>query len=339
VLLSRSAQLFYETHVRPTLALGGRIDELYLQLQVADGDPVPVLMNGVRTAHDGTTRDTFVVVPMHRRALFERELIRARQDAEQAAERERAARAQSRELQAQLRRQERLVLMGQLAAGVAHEVNNPLTYILGNLDLLRVALATDGHVPSSDLATWLEEMRRGANQIRHVVAGLRRFARAEEDPLEPVDLGVVVDTALKFASAEIRARAVVERDVSSPAPLVVSRESQLTQVALNLLVNAAQALPPERAAENRVRVRVYPRDRGHAVLEVSDNGPGVPKDLEAKIFEPFFTTKPVGEGMGLGLSLSHRIVSELGGSLTLRNTPGAGATFVVTLPVDASGQV
>jgi two-component system, cell cycle sensor histidine kinase and response regulator CckA len=332
-LLPNSSRLFLQTHVLPTLELNGRVDEVYLSLRHGTGDPIPVLMNGVRRREpEGGFVDLFVVLPVRRRAIFERELVHARQEAERALEGERVAIAQAKALQAQLAVRERLAAIGTLAAGVAHEINNPLTYVLANLDMIADSVAADRPLSETDLGDLISEVRDGVIRIRDVVASLRGLSRVDDTHRNRVEIRRVVDVALKLAGSALLPRARVEVDVTSPSPVILSEESRLIQVLINLLVNAGQAASPSSVATNLVRVRGFVESDEHVVLEVSDNGPGVPDDLQSRIFDPFFTTKPMGEGTGLGLWVSHEIVSSLGGTLTLSSEPGRGATFRVTLP-------
>jgi len=232
-----------------------------------------------------------------------------------------------------LAQQDRLVMTGTLVAGVGHEINNPLAFVMGNIDLaLEELRAMSGLSPSarlSDLLDMLGEARVGADRIRRIVRGLRALSR-EDFALQPIELEPVVETSISMALHELRLTATVSVELVGLPP-VLADESRLTQVLVNLLVNAAQAFETADPTRNRIVVRGCVMPDGRVRLSVADNGPGVPLALASRIFDPFFTTKPVGEGTGLGLAVSGGIVLALGGELTLESTPGMGATFHVTL--------
>lgn len=229
--------------------------------------------------------------------------------------------------------QERLATTGTLVAGVGHEINNPLAFVIGNLDLaLEEVTAMAGPSPSarmSDLTEMLGEARLGADRIRKIVRGLRALSR-EDVALQPVDLGAVVDTSLSMALHELRRKATVTIDVAG-LPAVLGDESRLTQVLVNLLVNAGQAFERPDPEINQVTVRGALRADDRVRLSVIDNGPGIPPNLVGRVFDPFFTTKAVGQGTGLGLAVSRGIIQALGGQLTLESVPGEGAAFHIDL--------
>jgi PAS domain S-box-containing protein len=236
---------------------------------------------------------------------------------------------------------ERMASLGALAAGVAHEINNPLAFVVGNhaiaTESVELALAAArrgaearGLVGDLDrAAAALRDAAEGTSRVQHTVRDLKTFSRADDDHRGPVDLGRVVRSALNIADSTIRQRAHLVTDLAS-VPLVEGNESRLGQVVLNLVLNAAGAIADD-AAERTVRVSLQARD-GHVVLEVADTGVGIPPELLPRIFEPFFTTKPVGEGTGLGLSICHGIVAALGGEIRVASAVGLGTTFSVILP-------
>jgi PAS domain S-box-containing protein len=234
-------------------------------------------------------------------------------------------------------RQERFITTGTLAAGVGHEINSPLAYILANLEYsIEELRAIEGSSPSGrlrDLITVLAEARDGAERIRKIVRGLRALARDESEPVA-IEVDSTVDIAINIAAHELRLKATVQKEIP-PALLVLADESRLTQVLVNLLVNAAQAFPTPAVDKNEIRVTASLESGGRVSIAVGDNGPGIPPHLQRRIFDPFFTTKPVGQGTGLGLSISLGIVEALGGELLLESAPGEGATFRVVLPAAA----
>jgi PAS domain S-box-containing protein len=236
-------------------------------------------------------------------------------------------------LEMQLVQADRLAALGTLAAGVAHEINNPLAYVILNLEWVARKLPDSAQDPPSvaALLTVLEEARQGAQRVSAIVRELRSFSRADDETRRRVDLAAVVQAAIKITGHEIRHRAHVSTSFETVRP-VWANEARLEQVVINLLMNAAQAVPETRAEHNEIRVIVRPDADGRAVLEVADNGEGVAPDVLSRIFDPFFTTKPVGVGTGLGLSICHGIVTSLGGQIAAYSEPGLGATFRVVLP-------
>ncbi len=240
-----------------------------------------------------------------------------------------------RAMQAQLLVASRLASVGTLAAGVAHEINNPLAFVNANvlyladeLERFRTALG-----PATDeILQLVAETRQGVERIGLIVRDLKAFSRVDsEDVSAVVDVRKVLAFAEKMAGKEMRQRARVLRDIQQ-VPMVKANESRLGQVFLNLLLNAAQAIPDGAAAEHEIRIRTRTDGLGRAVVEVSDTGRGIPEELRARVFDPFFTTKPVGEGTGLGLSICLGIVRSLGGEILLESEVGEGSTFRVALP-------
>jgi PAS domain S-box-containing protein len=221
---------------------------------------------------------------------------------------------------------DRMVSVGTLAAGVAHEINNPLAYISANLDTVVHALPT-----GEDLHAMIEEAREGVERIRRIVRGLMTFSRSDEDERAPLDIERVLELALELTNGELRHRARVVRDYGGPPP-VTANEARLGQVFINLLVNAAEAIPEGQADRNEIRVVTRSDGAGWARVEIHDTGAGMAHDVAGRIFDPFFTTKPVGSGIGLGLSICHGIVRSLGGEITVETRPGQGSVFHVALP-------
>jgi PAS domain S-box-containing protein len=236
-------------------------------------------------------------------------------------------------LEMQLVQADRLAALGTMAAGVAHEINNPLAYVMLNLEWIARKLPTAIEQPASinALQTMLEEARQGAQRVSTIVRELQSFSRVDGETRRPVDLAEVVESAIKITGHEIRHRARILKSLEPVRP-VWGNEARLEQVVINLLMNAAQAVPETRAEDNEIRVSVRDDGKGRAVLEVSDNGEGIPLEVQSRIFDPFFTTKPVGVGTGLGLSICHGIVTSLGGQIGLYSEPGVGTTFRVVLP-------
>ncbi len=233
------------------------------------------------------------------------------------------------ELRAQMALSDRMASIGTLAAGVGHEINNPLTFVLANLAFVQDRLPGLRGDDAAAVSEAVADAVDGARRVRAIAKDLTAFSRAD-DVAGPVDLARVVQSALALAANELKHRAHTVVDVRG-APPALGNEARLGQVLLNLIVNAAQAIPEGDAAGNEVRVTAH-GDGARVVLDVSDTGSGVPVDIRPRLFDPFFTTKGVGEGTGLGLWVCRRIISELGGTIELLSTAGRGATFRVTLP-------
>ncbi len=228
---------------------------------------------------------------------------------------------ESKEVFARVVFSDRMVSVGTLAGGVAHEINNPLAVISANLELL-------SQTHESDLT---REALQGVDRIRAIVRGLMLFSRADTDRRATLDLHRVLELAIGITSNEIRHRARLVRHYGTP-PAVEGNEARLGHVFINLLVNAAEAIPDGYADRNAISITTRVDDAGWAVVEIQDTGAGIPPAVQGRIFDPFFTTKPVGKGTGLGLSICHGIVRSLGGEIAFRSELGRGSTFGVTLP-------
>lgn len=245
--------------------------------------------------------------------------------------RDAAVRAENAAMQKQLQVAERMVSVGTMAAGVAHEINNPLAALMANLDffaedLRRLREALGRGVNQHELISALDELEvplgeasECAARVRDIVRDLKIFSRGSDEEQGSVELVPVLESAIRMATNEIRHRARLVTDFE-PVPPVEGNEGRLGQVFLNLLVNAAHAVPEGRAADNEIRVTVRHDHRG-VVVGVSDTGTGISPGVLSKVFDPFFTTKPFGEGMGLGLAISHRIVTHLGGQIAVKTEP------------------
>lgn len=290
------------------------------------------------------------LVPAVRRALEESRVRRAKEQAER-----------------ELAHGEKLVLLGQLSAGIAHEINNPITYINLNMETLRdyaVKLRdifnevngmrkADGD-PSDpadarrwrafngwfvdnelriralldDIGRLAQETLDGGHRVADITQRLRRFSRQERTELLPVDLVECMETAIRIGWNELKTKCVIRKDFADPVPRVNGHPNQITQVLLNLVVNAAQAIPTRGVIE----LGITQRD-GKAVVTVRDNGHGIAPEHIAKMFTPFFTTKSSGEGTGLGLYVSRSIVEAHGGTIHAENMEDGGARFTIELPL------
>jgi two-component system, NtrC family, sensor kinase len=251
-------------------------------------------------------------------------------------------------LQTQLMLADRMAALGLLCAGVAHEINNPLAYVTCNVDVLARELPAvlselrrhaGGQAPLDAHRQRVEELakmaamaKEGTDPIRRIVADLRTLSHGDEQRA-PVDVRWVLDAAVNLARHEVSRRARLEQEYRD-VPLVDACAPRLEQVFLNLLVNAAQAIPPGAPETNIVRITTGTLG-GRALVEVSDTGVGLSPDAANRVFDPFFTTKPPGEGVGLGLAICHGIVTDMGGEIAVESEPGAGATFRVLLPASS----
>jgi two-component system cell cycle sensor histidine kinase/response regulator CckA len=262
---------------------------------------------------------------------------------------------------ASLAQSDRLASMGMLAAGVAHEINNPLSYVLYNLETLNqdapklfelvrschaelaARIGQDevarmlgdaqqqlGPAALGEMLDCLREALSGTQRIRTIARSLGTFSRVERVEVGPVEVETCVEHAINMAFNELKYRTRVVKDFS-PTPPVLASEGKLAQVFLNLLINAGHAIGEGHVEQNEVRVRTW--HEGDSVLvEVSDTGQGIAPEHRARIFEPFFTTKEVGVGSGLGLSICKRIVTELDGDISFTSEVGKGTAFLLRLP-------
>jgi PAS domain S-box-containing protein len=237
------------------------------------------------------------------------------------------------EMRAQMMRMDRMAAIGTLAAGVGHEINNPLAFVMGNLEIVREDLevaAAEHDFSGQEMLASIDDAIEGSERIKRIVADLRTYARDESREHEPTDVRESLESAIKMAKNELRHRATLVRDFSE-VPHVMGDESLLGQVFLNLLINAAQAVPVGDAGEDSITVRVRHED-GRVLVSVSDTGQGIDPDHREHIFDPFYTTKSFEEGTGLGLAVCKNIVEDLDGEIRVDSTPGEGATFTVDLP-------
>jgi two-component system NtrC family sensor kinase len=236
---------------------------------------------------------------------------------------------EQRENEHRLRLNERMASLGRLAAGVAHEINNPLAFVSSNLgfidtELRRLPLLADA---VHELREAISEAREGTERMRLIVESLRALSRGDAAITTPLDVHEVLESAVHLAWSRLRGRGRLVRDYGE-LPRVLGNSVQLAQVFTNLLINAAQALP-QAGGEIRLVTRLEGCSR--VVVEVQDNGCGIPAEHLERVFEPFFTTKPQGEGTGLGLSISHDILRGLGGGMSVDSAVGQGSTFRVFL--------
>jgi signal transduction histidine kinase len=252
----------------------------------------------------------------------------------------------------QLLQSEKLAAIGQLAAGVAHEINNPVGYVYSNLqslgsyldDIFRLTDAIDSAAfvddlkaiktnidytfLKNDLKDLLAESREGIERVKTIISALNDFSHIDDEEFKLVDLHKGIETTLNLVNNELKYKATVIKSFGE-VPKVECISSQINQVIMNLLINAAHAI--EDFGEIIIRTLC---DGDHVIVEVEDSGKGIAEENQHRIFEPFFTTKPVGEGTGLGLSLSFNIIQKHNGSITgERASSGKGACFRISLPL------
>jgi PAS domain S-box-containing protein len=242
---------------------------------------------------------------------------------------------EQRELSVRLSLADRMATVGRLAAGVGHEINNPLSYVLSNVRFSRETLEElpAGSFPDlSEVCEALKEAEEGSERVRRIVRDLKTLSSAEDEDVRAVNVREPIESAVTIAENELRHRAQLIRDYAELPP-VQGNSGRLAQVLLNLVVNAIEALPDGAVERNEVRITTRAVGKEWVAIEVSDTGPGISSEVRARLFEPFFTTKAVGEGTGLGLSISHQIITRLGGKIEVESELGQGATFRVLLPV------
>jgi signal transduction histidine kinase/ActR/RegA family two-component response regulator len=264
-------------------------------------------------------------------------------------------RAERVKMKEQLLVSERMASVGTLAAGVAHEINNPLASLVLNLQIVQEDIAkataalrsridqkgdsssaerTDESVVNqlTALETPLRDAQEAADRVRRIVRDLKIFSRGDDEKIGAVHVRPVLESSLRIASNEIRHRARLVEEYGD-IPATAGNEGQLGQVFLNLIVNAAHAIPEGSADRNELRVITKQDARGRVVVEIRDTGSGMPPAVLSRVFDPFFTTKPIGVGTGLGLAICHRIVTDLGGQMEVESVVGKGTTVRTILPI------
>ena len=272
----------------------------------------------------------------------ERVLERARAEAESADALATAnrgleeANARLRQTQGQLVQAAKMASLGELVAGIAHEINNPLAFILAHQGTVeRLVRETAGEVDAPRLgkaASRLESMRTGLVRIQDLVVKLRRFSRLDDGVPAPVDMPEAIDAVLTLLGPKLGSGVTVERDYAAP-PMLTCSPALVNQVVMNIVANAADAVPPGAG-----RIRIATRtDGSDYVVTIADNGPGVPESVRPRLFEPFFTTKDVGAGTGLGLAIAYGIVRTHDGTIMVGDAPEGGALFTLTIPMTATG--
>jgi PAS domain S-box-containing protein len=293
-----------------------RTEEKFAEVLAKPG--VPVAISARLRHHNGSWRELVCVVVNRLEDPAVRGVVKNFRDV-----------TDRKQMEARLVMADRMVSLGTLAAGVAHEINNPLSYVIANLDYVA------GRVSDMDDVTEaLEEAQAGAERVRSIVRDLKTVSRGDDVEQGAVDLHRVLDASANMAWNEVRHRARLRKEYAATLPPVVGNESRLGQVFLNLLINAAQAIPEGAADRNQIHLST--RVEGDRVIvDVRDSGTGIPREHLARLFDPFFTTKEIGVGTGLGLFICQNIVTALGGEITVDSVPGRGTTMHVALRVAA----
>ena len=224
---------------------------------------------------------------------------------------------------------EKLAAFGQLGAGIAHEVKNPLAGILGYAQLTLRKLDED-----SPFRKNLNIIETETRRCTDIISNLLQFARQESTEMMPTDINAVVEAGLQIVDHQLGVNNVkISKELASDLPSCESNANQLQQAIINFAINAQQAMGSDGGS---LIVRTHSATGDEVVIEIEDDGPGIPEDIKAKIFEPFFTTKPAGQGTGLGLSVTYGIIKDHGGDIGIEDVPGGGTRFVVRLPTNAA---
>ena len=231
--------------------------------------------------------------------------------------------------QAALIQSEKMAAFGQLGAGIAHEVKNPLAGIIGLAQLLLRKVEKDGPLYKN-----LEMIEKEARRSKSITENLLRFARQEKVSFMKIDLNAVATESAAIVDHQLGINQIkLKRELAQGLPQIIGNANQLQQVLMNLMINAQQAMEGK---PGTVTLSTRLLNAGQVELRVTDTGPGIPKEIQAKIFEPFFTTKPAGKGTGLGLSVSYGIIKDHKGEVRIESTPGKGAAFIISLPTAGS---
>lgn len=224
---------------------------------------------------------------------------------------------------------EKLAAFGQLGAGIAHEVKNPLAGILGYAQLTLRKLDEDSPFKKN-----LDIIESETRRCTEIISNLLKFARQEGAAMAPTDINEVVEAAMQIVDHQLGVNNVkISQELAPDLPVCQANANQLQQAIMNFAINAQQAMGSD---GGNLAVRTHTGHEGEVIIEVEDNGPGIPDDIKAKIFEPFFTTKPAGQGTGLGLSVTYGIIRDHGGDIRIEDVDGGGTRFVVNLPTSAA---
>jgi C4-dicarboxylate-specific signal transduction histidine kinase len=290
--------------------------------RIANGDLSPPERVPAANRELGALQDAFITMAAN--------LREAHGALDHQVEQERKTREAMQLLQRQVVRQERLAAVGVLVSGVAHELNNPLQAILGTAELLERRPEL-----TSDAVDEISFIKTQSGRAREIIRNLSRFSSQQSGPPSPVDLRDVIDEVVQLRRRNLDGASIVLDVQASSTQKVYANFTEVEQVALNFVLNAQQAIEAAGRPTGRISIRVFDTEQ-RVRVEVDDDGPGVSTKDEPKLFQPFFTTKPVGQGTGLGLSVSYGIIESYGGSIGYRGNPWGGATFFFELPAGDS---
>ncbi len=328
--------------------------DLSQRVEVSGRDEIGELATKFNEMAESLQERSQALLDLNRR-LEEKVQERTRELQESHAEAEKAYQ-ELKETQVQLVQSEKMASLGQLVAGIAHEIKNPLNFIYGNTDFLKqyvaqlrelIEILSGGELDEAtrgkaeqfrervnfdfvqeDLDTLVQNFEDGAQRIHAIIGDLRAFSRMDTDTLRPVDIHEPIELALNLIRHEYRDRITIHKEYGE-VPKVECHSGKLSQVFMNLLANACQAI--------RQQGDIWIRSRSHdgvVEVEIQDSGEGIAREHLNKVFEPFFTTKPVGQGTGLGLSISYGIIQQHRGEIRVASEAGRGTTFHITLPID-----
>ncbi len=317
------------------------LNELVESLQTMDPDGAPVEIKSSSDTELGLLTESFNDLSQRvytaQKAL--KDNIKKLEDAN----------SEIRETQAKLVHAAKMASLGQLVAGIAHELNNPISFIYSNMShlrdysdkLIQLAKAAEKKIDLSkekedfefdyiteDLPKLIKSCEDGARRTRDIVVGLRNFSRLEEAKVKEVDLHEGIDSTLALLDGEFKGRIEIQKDYGH-LPKVLCYPSQLNQVFMNILSNAGQAIE----GEGRIKITTKMSGKNQVTIIIQDSGKGMSQEVQEKIFDPFFTTKDISAGTGLGMSISYGIVQKHGGEISVSSSQGKGTTFTITLPV------
>ncbi len=264
------------------------------------------------------------------------------------------------EIEQQLIQSDRLISLGGLVSGIAHEINNPNTFIRGNLSIIKESM--DDILPILDQAAaenpdmkiarlpydfyrekimlLISDMQKGADKIMNIVSDLKKFARKDEGMMdESLNVNHVVESSLRLVHNQIKRSAEIALELDENLPLIKGNIQKIEQVIVNIILNAAQAIAEnKKSREGQITIRTFLDKKNHIHLNIKDDGPGMTEEVKNRVFDPFFTTKRGKQGTGLGLSIAYGFVEEHGGKISVSSFPGRGSEFKIVLPAEPVGK-
>ncbi|MBI3555732.1 MAG: PAS domain S-box protein [Deltaproteobacteria bacterium] len=341
-LLHKSAEMLFPVHdAAPVFSQplswahvenNGLFEDIVLKAK--DGYPRFVSLSA-RTSRLNDSRVSMCIIrDIAEKKNMERDLITKHTELRNAFVSLEKANAELKSMQETLVQSGKLAALGELAAGIAHELNQPLTVVKGFAQ--EAIAATDATAPNSEHLNYcLTEVVQGADKMERIISHLRNFTRKSTEDFKWVDVNAVIDESLVMLDKQLRSRGIrVEKHYGTGLPEVYCNPFQLEQVFINLTTNARDAIEAKR--ENSGLIEIHTQSEGGKLVEIrfSDNGVGIAETSKGKIFNPFFTTKEVGKGMGLGLSISYGILNRINASILVESAVGRGTLFTIKLPVD-----